>query len=629
MNDYASLKASPEVLARFDLSPELRSVVERSPAVIVPTSREQLIELALGGPGRVQNKVSFEVPGKGLVHEADVTRARNGVVVNFPEPYMRRRDPDAMVIADNLPTDQPRFATRFSGSFDELRTSALEWLASQPLILLGFYSGPASLGLAGVALIPADGAFFAAILADLQVPVFAGDLPEKFTPMSFLAVTPTLRHTHCDGKQMVVHNRADGMHEMFALNFYPGPSAKKGMYGVLLNVGEREGWPTLHAATAKVVTPYDTTVTFLHEGASGGGKSEMLEYPHRDHDGRLKLGKNVLTGEVRHIAIPQGCTIYPVTDDMAISHPTMKTGNRLAVADAEYSWFVRVNHITEYGTDPDIERLTINSPMPILFLSVQAQPGATALIWEHTEDSPGKRCPNPRVILPRKIVPNVLEGTVEVDVRSFGVRCPPCTKEKPTYGIMGLLNLLPPGLAWLWRLTAPRGHGNPSIITKEGVMASEGVGSFWPFATGRRVTLANILLRQIQETPGTGYVLLPNQHIGAWDMGFMPQWLAREYLARRGGVRFEPSQLRDARCSLLGRQPSQMQIEGVPIPRWFLQAETQPEVGLEAHDAGAEMLYDFFDKNLAMFRDEADLDPVGKQLIDWSFSRGKISEIPF
>lgn len=42
--------------------------------------------------------------------------------------------------------------------------------------------------------------------------------------------------------------------------------------------------------------PYDNEIVFLHEGASGSGKSEMLEYAHRSSDGRLKLGKNTVTG---------------------------------------------------------------------------------------------------------------------------------------------------------------------------------------------------------------------------------------------------------------------------------------------------------------------------------------------
>ena len=104
-------------------------------------------------------------------------------------------------------------------------------------------------------------------------------------------------------------------------------------------------------------------------------------------------------------------------------------------------------------------------------------------------------------------------GAVSVDVRSFGVRTPPCTREHPTYGIIGLFHLLPPALAWLWRLVAPRGYDNPSIVEPEG-MGSEGVGSYWPFATGQRVPQANLLLEQFTGYQHTRYILCPNQHIG-------------------------------------------------------------------------------------------------------------------
>jgi len=39
-------------------------------------------------------------------------------------------------------------------------------------------------------------------------------------------------------------------------------------------------------------------------------------------------------------------------------------------------------------------------------------------------------------------------------------------------------------------------YANPSIVGVGG-MESEGVGSYWPFATGKRVTHANLLLEQI------------------------------------------------------------------------------------------------------------------------------------
>src|SRR6266516_4293745 len=119
-----------------------------------------------------------------------------------------------------------------------------------------------------------------------------------------------------------------------------------------------------------------------------------------------------------------------------------------------------------------------------------------------------------------------IDGKLEVIYCVGGVSTPPCTKEKPTYGILGLFHILPPALAWLWRLVSPRGHANPSIVDTEG-MTSEGVGSYWPFATGRRVDQANLLLRQFTENTRMRHILCPNQHIGAWREGFMPQWIAR------------------------------------------------------------------------------------------------------
>ena len=486
------------------------------------------------GPTRFE--VAYEVPGRGRVVEADVVHCRNGLAVNYTEPYMRRRDPDCMVVADDLPTDKTRFAERFSQPFATLRREIFDWLASQDLVLLAFQSGGMELGAASLLVAPANAAFFVAALANLQTMIPGTQLPEDFAPRALIYLAPPFRHTHCDGRQVVVHHRSSEWHEMYALNLYPGPSAKKGIYGALINIGEQEGWTTLHGSTVEVVTPYDNIVTIMHEGASGGGKSEMLEYPHRENDGRLLLGQNIVTKERRYLSLTQGCTLHPVTDDMALCHPRlMGRSGRICVTDAEDAWFVRVDHITDYGVAPDLERICIQPPEPLVLLNIEGVPGATCLIWEHTEDEPGRPCPNPRVILPRRIVPDVVDRPVEVDVRSFGVRTPPCTRDNPSYGILGLLHCLPPALAWLWRLVSPRGHANPSITDSEG-MTSEGVGSYWPFATGRRVDQANLLLRQILETPNTRFVLTPNQHVGAWRVGFMPQWLSREYLARRGGA---------------------------------------------------------------------------------------------
>ena len=216
------------------------------------------------------------------------------------------------------------------------------------------------------------------------------------------------------------------------------------MYGVLLTIGESEGWITAHSSTVQVVTPYDNIVTIMHEG--GSGKSEMLEHTHRQKDGRLLFGTNLENGESRHLAMGQSCSLWPVTDDMALCHPSIQHGGgRLSVLDAEDAWFLRVNHSDKYGIDPAYERLAIQPPEPLIFMNMEAHEGATCLIWEHTEDSPGKPCPNPRVIVPRRFVPDVVDGPVEVDIRNFGVRTPPCTAQAPSYGILGILHYIPAG----------------------------------------------------------------------------------------------------------------------------------------------------------------------------------------
>jgi hypothetical protein len=115
----------------------------------------------------------------------------------------------------------------------------------------------------------------------LQGILNAEDLPDDFAPRAVIYVAPPFRHTHFEGRQVVVHNRLQSAHELFSYNLYPGPSAKKGIYGVLLNIGEAEQWVTMHCSTVQVITPYDNKIVISHEGASGGGKSEMLEHAHR------------------------------------------------------------------------------------------------------------------------------------------------------------------------------------------------------------------------------------------------------------------------------------------------------------------------------------------------------------
>lgn len=607
------------------LDADITDVCGNCKSLTVYNTTDELADASTGGKDNMVYEVAYDIPGKGKVVEAIVHRVKNGIAANYVEPYMRRRDPDTMVIADDLATDKVRFKDKYGYDFASLKKETNEWLKQQDLAVFFYFAGRENIGLYGAAIGPANSAFFSLGLGMLQQMTAVEDLPDNAEIETVIYVAPPFRHTHFNGKQVVVHNRKPGMHEMFSYNLYPGPSAKKGLYGALLNKGEAEGWITAHCSTVMVTSPYDNTTTFMHEGASGGGKTEMLQHVPRQEDGTILLGTNVLNGEKRTISIPIFCKFAPVTDDMALCHPSVqKNDGKLRVVDAENSWFIRVDGITKYGEDAFLEGITINPPSPLLFLNIDALPGSTALIWDHIHDTPEKTCPNPRIILPRVAVPNVVSGAVKVDIRSFGVRAPMCSKEDPTYGIVGMFHLLPPALAWLWRLVAPRGHANPSIVS-DGSMKSEGVGSYWPFATGEMVHHANMLLKQIQETNAVRYTLVPNQHIGVYKVAFMPQLMMREYLTRRGNAKLKPDQFQDARCSLLGSELNYLTIEGAKIPSRFLKVYKQEEVGTEGYDKGAEILKEFFFQEIKTFL-KPGLSPLGRQIIEACLNGASVAE---
>ena len=611
------------LLNQFILPDDLQKLLNTSPSVIVPETKSMLYDLIFGSKSTRQVDVLYEVNGE-LVKEATVARCKNGAAVNFTEDYMRRRDPDCMRISDDQPTDKPRFQDVYGYPFDTLRKDTYDWLAKQELILVPFMAGGYDYGYPAVMVCPRNAAFFGFALSQLQAFVEGKNL-QTFKPRAILYVAPPFRHTHFNGRQVCVHHRSEDLHEIFAYNLYPGPSAKKGIYSVLLDIGEQEGWVTAHASAARIITPYENEMVMMHEGASGGGKSELLQDVHRIPDGRVLLGTDTQTGECYYLTMSDTCTIEPVTDDMAICHPSFQTeSGKLALYDGEDGWFLRVDGIKQYGSDPMYERITIHSKEPLMFFNIQGVPDSTCLVWEHTMDSTGKPCPNPRVIVPRKMVDHIVTKPVEIDVRSFGVRMPPSTEEHPDYGIMGLMHIIPPALAWLWRLVSPRGFKNPSI-TGNSPLAGEGVGSYWPFATGLKVKQANLLLDQILNSPGTRYVLIPNQHIGVYQIGFAAEWIAREYLARRGGVNMKMDRLAPARCSLLGYALREMKVDGQEIPSKFLRTEKQESLGKEGYDKGAEILYDFFAKELAEF-DVEELHPVGKQILDCFKNNGSVED---
>ena len=610
----------------YQIPADLFQALENCRGIAVVKTSEELMEMAYGSDHANHFNVMYQIPGNGIVKEADVVRCKNGAVVNYPEDYMRRRDPDCMRIADNSPTDKPRFKDVYGYSFDTLRASTMDWFRTQHLLVMPFNAGGKRFGYPSLLICPANAAFFACALAQIQGFVNIEDTPKNYAPRSIIYVAPPFRHTHFSGRQVVVHQRGEQLHEVFSYNLYPGPSAKKGVYSVLLDIGESEGWITAHASVVNVTTPYENETVIMHEGASGGGKSEMLEPIHRQQDKRILLGTHVLTGEEYYINLAETCTLSPVTDDMAMCPPAIQNrSGKLVVTDAENGWFLRMDNMTEYGTDRQYERICIHPSEPLVFFNMEGVPRATCLIWEHTPDSDGKPCSNPRAIIPRYMIRNIVNEPVEIDVRSFGVRMPPSTRENPNYGIMGMLHVVPPALAWLWRLVSPRGHMNPSIADKSAGLVSEGVGSYWPFATGKKVTQANLLLKQIIDAPNTRHILIPNQNIGAYKVDFTGEWIAREYLARHGSARIKPSHLTPARCSLLGYALVDLKIDGQTIRQTFLRPETQSRLGTDGYDIGANMLTDFFKSEAQQYLTD-ELDPLGRQIIECCLKDGKLDD---
>lgn len=105
----------------------------------------------------------------------------------------------------------------------------------------------------------------------------------------------------------------------------------------------------------------------------------------------------------------------------------------------------------------------------------------------------------------------------------------------------------------------------------------------------------------------------------------MGQWIAREFIAHRGGAKFSKDQTSPARCPLLGYSLKPIMVEGRMIGPWFLEVDKQPEVGETAYDAGAEILEEFFHRELRGFLD-TDLHPLGSKIIDCCLNGGTLAD---
>lgn len=124
----------------------------------------------------------------------------------------------------------------------------------------------------------------------------------------------------------------------------------------------------------------------------------------------------------------------------------------------------------------------MNPGRPLIFLNHYIVPGGQCLLWEHIEDAPGKLCTNPRVIIPREMI----EGITTSWFRST-CAASACAarrrKDNQQYGIIGMMHILSPALAWL----APRRAARPRQSVDPG---------FEGHAFGRRRLVLGVLYRQ-------------------------------------------------------------------------------------------------------------------------------------
>lgn len=174
------------------MPPEVASILSRCPGYRFFTGIKELVDAAAGEDDGGWTEVAYDVPGKGRVVEAEVCRVRNGIAANYPEPYMRRRDPDCMVIADSLPTNKKKYADRFGKDFIDLRTRTFDWLATQELALFAFTAGQSDKGVDALVVAPANAGFFALGLGLLQGILGPDELTPNFQPRAVIYVAPPL-----------------------------------------------------------------------------------------------------------------------------------------------------------------------------------------------------------------------------------------------------------------------------------------------------------------------------------------------------------------------------------------------------------------------------------------------------
>jgi len=100
---------------------QIKDILNNAPKVHFFNTTDELIVAATNGADNATFEVKYDVPGKGEYVEAIVHKVSNGISANYTEAYMRRRDPNSMLIADDKPTDKTHYKDVFGKEFPDLR----------------------------------------------------------------------------------------------------------------------------------------------------------------------------------------------------------------------------------------------------------------------------------------------------------------------------------------------------------------------------------------------------------------------------------------------------------------------------------------------------------------------------
>ena len=76
---------------------------------------------------------------------------------------------------------------------------------------------------------------------------------------------------------------------------------------------------------------------------------------------------------------------------------------------------------------------------------------------------------------------------------------------------------------------------------------------------------------------------------------------------------------------MLGYALSGIKIEGTILPKDLLEVNRQPEVGEQGFMAGAQILSDFFKRELSKF-DSPELHPLGRKIIECCLADGSVDD---